>query len=84
MNERASSVQSTDIAAARRERDRDVALNRDDKGRSAPTAERKLSAEQWRDDVRRQREEAKEKSQDRERPRDRSKDKDRDGPDYDR
>ena len=77
-------VLSTDIAAARRERDRDVVVGRDDKGRNAPTVERKTSAEHWRDEVRRQREEAKEKSQKRERKRDRTKDKDRDGPDYER
>jgi hypothetical protein len=77
-------VLSTDIAAARRDRDRDAALNRDGEGRNAPSVERTTSAEQWRDEVRRQREDAKEKSQDRERNRGRTKDKDRDGPDYER
>jgi hypothetical protein len=78
-------VLSTDIAAARRERDRDTTRSRDDRGKTAPPAvEKKLSPEQWRDEVRRQREEAKEKSQERERTRDRTRDKDRDGPDYER
>jgi ATP-dependent exoDNAse (exonuclease V) alpha subunit len=75
---------STDIAAARRERDRDAVQQRDDRNRRGPTVEAKLSSEQWRDQVRRQREDAKEKNQDRERARDRTKDKDRDGPDYER
>ncbi len=77
-------VLSTDIAAARRHRDRALAPNRDDKGRAAPTVERKLSPEQWRDEVRRRREEAKEKARELERTHDRTKDKDRDGPDRDR
>lgn len=77
-------VLSTDIAAARRDRDRDAANTREDRGRNPPAVERKLSADQWRDQVRRQRKEAKQRSQDRERSRDRTKAKDRDGPDYDR
>jgi ATP-dependent exoDNAse (exonuclease V) alpha subunit len=77
-------VLSTDIAAARRERDRDAAYSGEHKGRIAPAVERKSSAQQWRDEVRRQRQEAKPKTPERERSRDRTKDKDRDGPDYDR
>jgi hypothetical protein len=77
-----SLVLSTDIAAARPKLDRDAAINRDDKGRNTPTVERNLSAEQWPDEIRRHREEAKARSPDRERTRDRTKYKDREGPDY--
>jgi ATP-dependent exoDNAse (exonuclease V) alpha subunit len=77
-------VLSTDIAAARRDRDRDAVQTRDDRSKNAPSVERKLAPEQWRDQVRKQREEAKEKSREPERTRDRTKDEDRDGPDYER
>src|SRR3984957_4635715 len=75
-------VLSTDIAAARR--DRDAVETRDDRARNAPPVERNLSAQQWRDEVRRQREVAKDKSRGPDKSRDRTKDKDRDGPDYER
>src|ERR1700733_775264 len=77
-------VLSTDIAAARRDRDRDAKATRDDRDRNAPSVERKLSPEQWRQEVRRQREEAQAKTKEPERTHDRTKDKDRDGPDYER
>jgi len=80
-------VLSTDIAAARAERDRagtgrtDAKTRTPAQGRESPN---RSALDQWRDEVRRAREEAKERSKESERTRDSTKDKDRDGPDYER
>jgi hypothetical protein len=76
--EKSNLLLSTDIAAARRDRHCDADRSRDDGARNAPSVERKRSPKQWRDEVGRQRENAKEKTQERERTRDLTKDKDRD------
>ncbi|MBS0365500.1 MAG: MobA/MobL family protein [Proteobacteria bacterium] len=65
-------VLSTDIGAARRERDKSL----------APEPDQRTDLEKWRDEARARREQAREKSADRDRTRDRT--KDRDGPDRER
>jgi ATP-dependent exoDNAse (exonuclease V) alpha subunit len=75
--ERDEDVQARLTLAA--ERDRTVTATTE--GKEHPS---RSAFNQWRDEVRRQREEAKGKSQERERTPARTKDKDRDGPDYQR
>jgi ATP-dependent exoDNAse (exonuclease V) alpha subunit len=76
-------VLSTDIAAARRERDQNT-----DRSKSAGTRlgedARQLELDRWRDEVRRTREEAKREPSGREADETRNKNKTRDGPDYER
>jgi ATP-dependent exoDNAse (exonuclease V) alpha subunit len=73
---------STDIAAARQERDRPTVPQHGKSGARPEADEKRIVLEQWRDDARRTREAAKETLKDREPARNR--DKDRDGPDYER
>jgi ATP-dependent exoDNAse (exonuclease V) alpha subunit len=73
-------VLSTDIAAARRERDRAAEEKRRDQ--RSRKSDKQSELERWREEARRARETAQQKSKDHTRNRDRG--KDRDGPDYER
>jgi ATP-dependent exoDNAse (exonuclease V) alpha subunit len=75
-------VLSTDIAAARRERDRALEADRRAPPPQRARDEKRSELEQWRDDARRAREAAKSKT--RERGPTRGRGKDRDGPDCER
>lgn len=75
-------VLSTDISAARRERDRGADPQRIEPVAKAETDKQRVVLDDWRDEARRARDAAKEKSKQREPARER--DKDRDGPDYER
>jgi hypothetical protein len=76
-------VLSTDIAAARRERDKVPEQLKSGQGRPAEKF-KQLELEQWRDEVRRARDAAKRKPSGREADKTRDKNKTRDGPDYER
>jgi hypothetical protein len=85
--ERSILVLSTDIAAARRERDGPT-RSAAEKQRSAPAPvkdrEKKIELDRWRDEVRRAREEAKQSRAKDPPARERGEDKDRNGPDRER
>lgn len=80
-------VLSTDITAARRERD-GLTRSAPERDRATPAPakdnEKRIEFDRWRDEVQRAREEAKQSREKAAPKRDRGKDKGRDGPDYDR
>jgi len=80
-------VLSTDIAAAQRERHRpDRSAPEKDRATPVPAKEneKQIEFDRWRDEVRREREEARARDSERDTNKSRGKDKPRDGPDYGR